>query len=85
MSALPCAFDLIDAHRLAHVLDRRGAGAGDRLGDQRIDLGVGELRGQVRLDQVISAVSLATRSARPPVSKCTSDSLRLLIIFSSTS
>src|SRR6188768_3640408 len=37
------------AHDLAHVLDGRGAGAGDGFGDEGIEIGIGKLRGQIRL------------------------------------
>jgi hypothetical protein len=40
---------LHDPHDLAHVLDGRGAGGADRLGDDGVELGIGKLRGQVRL------------------------------------
>ncbi len=36
---------LYHAHDLAHVLDGRGAGAGDGLGNQGVEFGLGELRG----------------------------------------
>src|SRR5512132_1714123 len=36
--------------RLAHVARGLGAGLGDRAGHQRVELGVGELRGEVALD-----------------------------------
>src|SRR5256885_11958110 len=38
-----------DRHDLAHVLDRGRAGRGDRLADQRLDLRLAHLRGQIPL------------------------------------
>src|SRR5215469_5696960 len=45
----PLRLRLHERHDLAHVLERAGAGGGDRLTDQRVDLGLAHLRGQVAL------------------------------------
>jgi hypothetical protein len=42
-------FRFHDAHDLAHILDGRGAGRGNRLADDGVELGVGKLRGQIGL------------------------------------
>ena len=52
MSARPAAFAFTIAHHLAHVLHGRGAGGRDGVLDQGVDFGVGELRGQVGLQQL---------------------------------
>src|SRR5262245_65228470 len=38
-------------HGLAHVLDRGGAGGGNRLGDELIDFGVGKLCREIGLQE----------------------------------